>query len=135
MGEYLKELKARAKQILGDRAITKSFKKRNGDMPCLLCKSSPASKTKSHIIPKFLGKDIFGEKGEGYNISSAKMEAKPTIVQNTPTEDYILCPPCEDYFSLLETYFSANLYCKLWDSTKQDSFKLSKPEEGVVLLE
>lgn len=69
---------------------------------CLLCKTRDATKTNSHIIPKFISSDFLGEKSEkkGYVLSSDTGSKK--TIQDSPKENYILCPECESYFSLIE---------------------------------
>ncbi|MFT4155152.1 hypothetical protein [Parafilimonas sp.] len=73
---------------------------------CLLCQVNPATKTKSHIYPKFISTNFLGNKGtgrRGYDLSSDKiLEDKPRVIQDSPKEDYILCDECEAYFSVLE---------------------------------
>jgi len=70
--------------------------------PCLLCGNQNASKRNSHIIPKFISSDFLGEKSQkkGFDISSDKGVSKG--IQDSPKEDFILCPDCEAFFSILE---------------------------------
>jgi hypothetical protein len=73
---------------------------------CLLCRTNSATQKRSHILPKFLSKNLFGHKTvkRGFEISSTHTLGKsPKIVQDSPKEDYILCPDCEMYFSILES--------------------------------
>jgi hypothetical protein len=77
---------------------------------CLLCQVNPATKTKSHIFPKFLSTNFLGPKGtlrKGFELSSDKvLDKKPRVIQDSPKEDYILCEECEAYFSVLESIAS-----------------------------
>lgn len=70
---------------------------------CLLCGAKSATKQNSHIIPKFISSDFLGDKSgkKGYVIDSETGVKK--IIQDSPKEDYILCPDCEEYFSVIET--------------------------------
>jgi hypothetical protein len=73
---------------------------------CLLCKENPAAKTNSHIFPKFLSSKFLGLKSSkrGFQLSSDQKENQaPKIVQDSPKENYILCPDCEMYFSIIES--------------------------------
>jgi hypothetical protein len=73
---------------------------------CLLCQANLATKTNSHIYPKFLSTNFLGEKGKprkGYELSSDKiLDQKPKVIQDSPKEDYILCEECEAFFGVLE---------------------------------
>ena len=73
---------------------------------CLLCQANLATKTNSHIYPKFLSTNFLGAKGtprKGFDLSSEKiLDSKPKVIQDSPKEDYILCEECEAYFSVLE---------------------------------
>ncbi|AEA44973.1 hypothetical protein [Fluviicola taffensis] len=83
--------------------------KRSASDICLLCLTNPSTKTNSHILPKFLSKELFGPKQQkkGFQVSSSNPINHPKhTIQDSPKENYILCPECEDYFSLLETICS-----------------------------
>ncbi|AEA42573.1 hypothetical protein [Fluviicola taffensis] len=73
---------------------------------CLLCKLNNSSKTNSHIFPKSLSRKLFvsdtGNKGYQVN-SKYPINHPPQSIQDSPKENYILCPGCETYFGLLET--------------------------------
>lgn len=73
---------------------------------CILCLANLATKTNSHIYPKFLSTNFLGAKGttrKGFDLSSDKiLDYKPKVIQDSPKEDYILCKECEAYFSVLE---------------------------------
>jgi hypothetical protein len=64
---------------------------------CRLCTKNEATKTNSHIFPKFLGVSMLESKDgarKGYKISSKDgLNKKPE--QDTPKEDFIFCPGCE----------------------------------------
>lgn len=73
---------------------------------CLLCHANLATKTNSHIYPKFLSTKFLGAKGKthrGFDLSSEDiLNHKPKVIQDSPKEDYILCEECEAYFAVLE---------------------------------
>lgn len=72
---------------------------------CLLCLSNAATKTSSHIIPRFLSTDFLGSKDsrKGFQLYGDKpVDQSPKTVQDSPKEDFILCEDCEKYFSILE---------------------------------
>ena len=75
--------------------------------PCLLCLINLATKTKSHIYPKFISTNFLGPKGtprRGFSLSSETQSRQkpPEVIQDSPKEDYILCEECEAFFSVLE---------------------------------
>jgi len=76
---------------------------------CLLCGDKDATKQNSHIIPKFISSDFLGDKSskKGYVIDSET--GIKTIIQDSPKEDYILCPECEEYFSVIETHVAQEI--------------------------
>jgi len=133
MGWYHADLKRRARIILEEKLLVKRTIKRTSDMPCLLCKKNKADKTNSHIIPRFLGKDIFNKSNEAYTISSAEMNEHPAIVQSSPKESHILCAECEAYFSVIETSIANGIYKDLWDDKKKASFTLQPLDENAVV--
>jgi len=73
---------------------------------CLLCQANLATKTNSHIYPKFLSTKFLGAKSKsrrGFDLSSDTiLNIKPKVIQDSPKEDYILCEECEAYFGVLE---------------------------------
>lgn len=89
---------------------------RTPDMDCLLCKVNKATQTNSHIVPEFIGKSMFGNQNprKVYDFDSEKLDHRTHEEGDTPRENYILCPSCEQYFSVIETYISNNLYNNLW---------------------
>ena len=135
MSAYHNELRVKAKQILLERTVEKSLEKKTSDMLCLLCRSNLATQPNSHIIPKFLSKDIFSDLKEAYVTQADEMDSKPQIIYDTPKEDFIICPSCEKYFSVLETYVSTNPYQNLWSSEKQNEFNPIDSNHEFTLLE
>lgn len=85
---------------------------------CLLCRINAASKTNSHILPRFISTGFLGAKGaprKGFLLNGKnELTAKPKIVQDSPKENYILCDECEAYFSLLETASAPSF--KFWQA-------------------
>lgn len=79
-------------------------------MICKLCfKETPLLK-KSHIIPKFMYKELFGQ---GHKIIHLKLDdlSKKSEVYSGMYDKYILCPTCDnEIISKLETYASSVLY-------------------------
>lgn len=102
---------------------------RTADDTCLLCKVNKATKTNSHIVPKFMSSGFLGEKSnkKGYILSSTK-EGKQ-IVQDSPKEDYILCPDCEEYFSVLEGLVADSI-----KSIHPNDPKAQVPQVGAITL-
>jgi hypothetical protein len=80
---------------------------------CKLCNKNEATKTNSHIFPRFMGVSMLETNDgyrKGYKISSKSgVNWRPD--QDTPKEDFIFCPVCE---SLLdheyESPFAKNYY-------------------------
>jgi hypothetical protein len=109
------------------------IKKRTPDDNCLLCLNKKATKTNSHIASKFLGKSILGKNGprQGYVLDSSKPHLKPRKMQDSPKENYILCPECENYFEHLETYVSRHLSNKLLNEKHSNSFEYGINQGGV----
>jgi hypothetical protein len=89
---------------------------------CLLCNVEKATKTGSHLVPRFLTKDFFehakqaAAKTPNYKFKNAVLSGFYTMlspplllrktknaVNSTGKEDYILCPSCEDRIGLIET--------------------------------
>ena len=109
------------------------MKKRSKEAPCLLCDNNLADKKNSHIIPKFIGKEILKNEGpnKAYVLDTSKPHHRPRIEQDSPKEDYILCSECEKYFEILETYNAKYLF-KLIDSDKSIDYFDRKISEGHV---
>ena len=104
---------------------------------CLLCKSNQSTKTNSHILPKFLTKKLFGDKTQkrGFQVSSKYPITKPPqVIQDSPKENHILCPDCEDYFSVLETY-SHDTLIKWKDKIKSEDFGIISFQDVFSIVE
>lgn len=80
---------------------------------CLLCKINPATKTNSHILSRFISTAFLEGPGarRGFSLDSATalkkegdqvVAGKAKTIQDSPKENYILCPECEAYLSVLE---------------------------------
>ncbi|WP_313269385.1 hypothetical protein [Epilithonimonas vandammei] len=85
---------------------------------CYLCKSEEATQKNSHIVPKFLGISLVTSddgKRKGYKLDISSVGQKLKSFQDTPKEDFILCPKCENKFSKIERK-SANEVFKLIDN-------------------
>lgn len=59
-----------------------------------------------------MSKGILGNEGprQGFTISTGEPDKKPSQGQDTSKESYILCPSCEDYLQVLETYIAEHLH-------------------------
>lgn len=105
---------------------------------CLLCGLNQASKRNSHILPKFLSTQFLitpDNKKIGYSISSeTAMNGKEFKIQDSPKEDYILCPDCESYFGIIERISSHIL--NNWEAKVQDgTYKINTIKEDFQILE
>ncbi|MCF2442390.1 hypothetical protein L0657_00380 [Dyadobacter sp. CY345] len=78
---------------------------------CCLCQNERSTKKNSHIIPKFMGKVLFenNDKRQIFGVTAKNID-KPFIYQDTAKEDYIFCPSCESYLSVLEGYFAQQIH-------------------------
>lgn len=105
---------------------------------CLLCQTNLATKTNSHIYPKFLSTNFLGAKGtprRGYDLSSDKiLENKPKVIQDSPKEDYILCEECEAYFSVLEG-IASDPFTNWQAKVGNGEFLLNKIIDGLDIVE
>lgn len=72
---------------------------------CNLCKTNPANKKNSHIIPKFLCKGLFEFTKPRHSIIIGK-NGRGRKIQDTPKEDNILCDLCEKRIEIIETHFA-----------------------------
>ncbi|MCX2480777.1 hypothetical protein OQY15_16855 [Pedobacter sp. MC2016-15] len=85
---------------------------------CLLCRINAATKTNSHILPRFISTGFLGAKGvprKGYLLNGKnELTSKPKTAQDSPKEDHILCDECEAYFSILETASAPSF--KFWQA-------------------
>jgi len=97
---------------------------RTSDLNCLLCLTNKATKTNSHIVPKFMTKNLLGQGNQkrAYTIGTHTGDKPPKYEQDSPKEDFILCPDCESYFSVLETYINERVHRRLWDIRKSADF-------------
>lgn len=83
---------------------------------CYLCRKRLADKMNSHIIPKFLGKDLFEDIG-GRHVSYISIDGLIEKRQDIIKVDNLLCSKCESRLSIIERYF-ANYWFKLLDYKK-----------------
>src|SRR5579863_8869011 len=92
---------------------------------CLLCGRNAATKTNSHIFPRFISTEFLGKKGtprRGFTLdSSVKPDKKPRVTQDSPKENYILCEECESYFSVLGSY-SAGVFNNWKEKVRSGEF-------------
>ncbi|HEX7413587.1 MAG TPA: hypothetical protein VF411_06030 [Bacteroidia bacterium] len=72
---------------------------------CNLCKTRPANKRNSHIIPKFLCSGLFEATKPRHSILIGK-NGRGRKIQDTPKEDNILCNHCEKRIEIIETHFA-----------------------------
>lgn len=98
---------------------------RKPDDTCLLCLENLANKTNSHIVPKFITKDLLkSSKGNrGFEFSSDTADKQSRMVQSSDKESFILCSDCEDYFNVLETYFSNEIHYPLIGASRDSYFE------------
>ncbi|MEZ5055504.1 MAG: hypothetical protein R2879_00560 [Saprospiraceae bacterium] len=76
---------------------------------CPLCNENRATKKSSHIFPRFMGVSIAKTsdgKRKGFTIGE---KGKVRVSQDSPKENYILCPNCESLIGKLETILANNL--------------------------
>ncbi len=101
---------------------------------CLLCRTNKATKTNSHIVPKFVTKSLLGNDNlkRAFTIASSGADRPPIISQDSPKEDFILCPECESYFSVLETEASRNFFNGIWAGTPGPKF-MNKTSSGKMM--
>ena len=90
---------------------------------CKLCLQNEATQKNSHIIPKFMTKTILGTgQLQGFVLDTSTTDIPAQKIQDTAKEDYILCPSCESYFSVIERYVANNFHYKLWDTSLTEEF-------------
>ncbi len=77
---------------------------RTPDDTCLLCHNNKATKTKSHIISKFLGNELKKYNNNRLKLISSDKKSKPE--QDLPEANYLYCPDCENKFGIIETEVS-----------------------------
>lgn len=92
---------------------------------CKLCKIEIADKKNSHIVSKFLGKELFIS-DMGNHAEQINRDGKSRKIYSIPKEDFILCSTCEKKFEIIETYF-ARFFDKLRNYEKfTEEFSLEK---------
>jgi hypothetical protein len=99
---------------------------------CCLCKSNPADKKNSHILPKFITKDILSEIPKVHNIEF-KVGSGSVLydtLQDTTKEDDILCTDCEQYFGKLEREFANQVHNSLRDATPSSQQVIKKTSDN-----
>jgi hypothetical protein len=105
---------------------------------CLLCQVNLATKTNSHIYPKFLSTNFLGAKGtprKGFDLSSDKvLDSKPKVIQDSPKEDYILCEECEAYFSVLEG-IASDTFINWQSKVDKGEYSLNPIIDGLDIVE
>ena len=101
---------------------------------CLLCDTNQATKENSHIIPKFIGKSIFGSRGikRAYLVDTNKGHEPADFTQGTIKESYLFCPNCESYLSNIETYIAERFHKRLRTAKLTDQFPLYENKGGVT---
>jgi len=103
---------------------------------CPLCNTNPADKKNSHIIPKFLGKDLFKNINPRHTLQVNK-SGKHRKIQDIPKQDFLVCTSCEKRFEILETYFSRKLISINDYTNKKEKFEISDigPNEILTCLD
>lgn len=91
---------------------------------CPLCKTNPADKRNSHIIPKFLGKPLF-ERIKPRHSLQVDRGGRTKKVQDIPKEDFLICKTCEKKIEILETYFSKKLLGLRDYSNRKTQFEIT----------
>ena len=101
---------------------------RNPNCRCLLCLKEKSTKKNSHIIPRFIVKTIFtnSPQRKAFIWDTSSLQNKPEPCQDSAKEDYILCPSCEKYFEILETYVSEFLHKRILNKKYSDNFSFEK---------
>ena len=89
---------------------------------CLLCKTNDSTKKNSHIFPRFITQSILekDKKNRGFKFSSSSLDLPLEYAQSSDMMDYIFCPSCELFFSILERYFANKFHRIFWT---EDSLK------------
>ena len=75
---------------------------------CKLCNDNDANQKNSHIVSKFLGIDMFGDKSKRTGFVN-RPDCKPQKVQDLPKEDFLYCKSCERKFNTIETIIAKAL--------------------------
>jgi hypothetical protein len=85
---------------------------------CSLCQIKKATKTNSHIFPKFMGESMLiteDSKRKAFKISSRNGISRRST-QDTPKVDFLLCPDCE---SMLDHKYE-NPFAKYFYNIRED---------------
>jgi len=118
--------------VILKEVFEKKAMQRSQNNTCLLCEVNKATKRKSHIVSKFLGKSITNKNERfAYEIDTSRPNRIPKKVQDSPKEDFLLCPQCEKYLEHLETYFANNLHHKILDDKFNHNFNYGISEGGI----
>ena len=97
---------------------------------CKLCKIEIANKKNSHIVPKFLGKELLNSN----HVEQINKNGKSKKIHSIPKEDFIFCSICEKRFEIIETYF-ARFFNKLRNYEKYpEDFLLQKIETQYYMI-
>lgn len=75
---------------------------------CRLCETNSANQRKSHIISKFLGIGLFGEKSNRSAYMN-RISSRPQKIQDLPKEDFLFCASCEKKFASIESIAAKHL--------------------------
>lgn len=75
---------------------------------CKLCDTEDANQSNSHVVSKFLGIEILGDKQKRTGFSHTS-KTVPRPVQDLPKEDFIYCENCEKKFGSVETIIASAL--------------------------
>lgn len=104
---------------------------------CKLCSTAEADKTNSHIVPKWMAKSMLdtgkGYKGFSLNTSTTHLPRKPS--QDIPKEDYILCSSCEQYFSVIETWYKNAINDQLHSTPRNKKYIIQISQKGETWAE
>lgn len=100
-----------------------------GKSKCKLCNTNNADKKNSHIISKFLGIDMFGEKSNRLGYLNS-LKSKPQKIQDLPKEDFLYCESCERKFNTIETIIAKALI-----KTTKEEFENNFTKIGIKEIE
>lgn len=78
---------------------------------CCLCELNEANKKNSHVLSKFFGINILGNRTDRLGFVNRPNKKKQKI-QDLPKEDNLLCEVCESKISTIETHASKTLVKK-----------------------
>lgn len=110
---------------------------KNDTRQCKLCITAEADKTNSHIVPKWMAKTMLntgkGYKGFSLNTSTTHLPRKPS--QDIPKEDYILCTSCEQYFSVIETWYKNAIHNQLHGTPRNKNYEEQINQKGAKWAE